>query len=175
MTATIEASQQSDMSSGKVKRPLALKLAVLALIVLGAVLRIGRWVHPRSLWLDEIYLAKSVLGRSLHDLLFTPLGDWQAAPPGFLLLVHVCMSLFGTGERSLRLVSLLFGLASLPLMAAVARRVVGSGGVIVAVACFSFLGPLIYYSNELKPYVCDIVVSLAITLSVLKWQDAPTF
>jgi hypothetical protein len=175
MTATAERAQQSDISGEKVRRLAAAKLAVWALLAVGAVLRIGRWAHPRSLWLDEIYLAKSVLGRSLHDLLFTPLGDWQAAPPGFLLLVHVFASIFGTGERSLRLVSILFGLASLPLMAAVARRVVGSGGTVVAVACFSFLGPLIYYSNELKPYVCDIVVSLAITLSALKWRDDPTF
>lgn len=38
---------------------------------------------------------------------------------------------------------------------------------------FSFLGPLIYYSNELKPYSCDVVASLAITLAVLRWMDEP--
>ena len=40
-------------------------------------------------------------------------------------------------------------------------------------AFFSFLGPLIYYSNELKPYSCDVVASLAITLAVLRWTDNP--
>jgi hypothetical protein len=173
MTAAVGAAQQSDIEHRDLARDRLMKLLILAVTVAGAVLRIARWVHPRSLWLDEIYLAQSVVGRSLHDLLFTPLMDWQAAPPGFLFLVHFCVAIFGPGERSLRLVSLLFGLGSLPLMLAVARRVLRSGGVVVALAFFSFLGPLIYYSNELKPYSCDVVASLAITLAVLRWMDDP--
>jgi hypothetical protein len=58
-------------------------------------------------------------------------------------------------------------------MLAVARRVLGAGGAIVAMALFSFLGPLIYYSNELKPYSCDVAVSLAVTLATLRWMDRP--
>jgi len=148
---------------------------VSALIVLGAILRIARWFHGRSFWLDEIYLANSVVTRSLHDLLFHPLEDWQAAPPGFLVIVHVFGRIFGMGERSLRLTSIPFGLASLPLMLAVAKRVLRTGGVLIAMAAFCFLGPLIYYSDELKPYCCDVVVSLAITLATLSWMDEPRF
>ncbi len=146
-----------------------------AIIAFGAVLRLARWIHWRSLWLDEIYLANSLLSRNLHDLLFRPLEDWQAAPPGFLVLVHLTTRLFGGGERSLRLVSLVFGLASLPLMLAVARRLLRPGSAVAAVAMFTFLGPLIYYSNELKPYSCDVALSLAITLAVLRWMETPTF
>jgi hypothetical protein len=175
MTTVVQGAQQSDIMGRDHSRYWLVNLAILAVTVMGAVLRIARWVHPRSLWLDEIYLAQSVVGRSLHDLLFTPLMDWQAAPAGFLFLVHFCVAIFGSGERSLRLVSLLFGLASLPLMLGVARRVLSGGGVFVAMAFFSFLGPLIYYSNELKPYSCDVVASLAITLAVLRWMDDPNF
>jgi uncharacterized membrane protein len=145
-----------------------------AIIAFGAVLRLGRWIHWRALWLDEIYLANSLLTRSLHDLLFRPLEDWQAAPPGFLVLVHLTTRIFGNGERSLRLVSLLFGLASLPLMLGVARRLLRPGAAVVAVAMFTFLGPLIYYSNELKPYSCDVAVSLAIVLTILQWLENQT-
>jgi hypothetical protein len=148
---------------------------VWVVIAVGVVLRLGRWIHWRALWLDEIYLANSVVHRSLHDLLFKPLEDWQAAPPGFLTLVHFAKQMFGDGERSLRLVSLLFGLASLPLMLGVARRLLRPTGAVVAVALFVFLGPLIYYSNELKPYSCDVAVSLAITLSILRWMEDQTF
>lgn len=175
MTAAAEAAQQSDIGGRGRSHSLLAKFLILAVTAFGAVLRIARWIHPRSLWLDEIFLAGSIVGRSLHDLLFMPLKDWQAAPPGFLLLVHISVSIFGTGERSLRLVSLVFGLASLPLMLAVARRILGNVGVFLAMAFFSFLGPLIYYSNELKPYSCDVVVSLAITLAVLNWLEDPRF
>src|ERR1700728_593365 len=120
MTTVVQTAQQSDIKRRDHSGYWPVNLAILAVTVMGAVLRIARWFHPRSLWLDEIYLAQSVLGRSLHDLLFTPLMDWQAAPPGFLFLVHFCVAIFGSGERSLRLVSLLFGLASLPLMLGVA-------------------------------------------------------
>ena len=143
------------------------------LLAAGAILRLARWIHWRALWLDEIYLANSLRNRSLHDLLFKPLDDWQAAPSGFLLLVHWVVRAVGTGERSLRVVSLAFGLASLPLMLAVARRALGAGGAVVAVAGFSFLGPLIYYSNELKPYSCDVAVSLAVTLAAMRWMNQP--
>jgi hypothetical protein len=175
MTATLGATQESDNQNRGLSRHRIAQLLIVTLILIGAVLRIGRWVHFRSLWLDEIYLAHSVVGRSMHDLLLKPLSDWQAAPAGFLALVHVCVAFFGSGERSLRLVSLVFGLASLPLMLAVSRRFLGSIGIVIAMASFSFLGPLIYYSNELKPYACDVVVSLAITLSVLRWMDDPSF
>lgn len=171
MTVTAESPQKPDITGRTLRGS---RLVLLALIAIALMLRVGRWLHPRSLWLDEIYLAHSVVGRSLHDLLFAPLSDWQAAPLGFLILVHICVVIFGSGERSLRLVSLLFGLASVPLMFAVARRFLNSAGVVVAVALFAFLGPLIYYSDELKPYSCDVVASLAITLVVLNWMDDPT-
>jgi hypothetical protein len=167
MTAVSEATGKPDVSSRTATALLWGSLAI------GAILRLARWIHWRALWLDEIYLANSLRNRSLHDLLFRPLDDWQAAPSGFLWLVHSLVRALGAGERPLRLVSLAFGLASLPLMLAVARRVLGSGGAVVAMASFSFLGPLIYYSNELKPYSCDVAISLAVTLATLRWMDRP--
>jgi uncharacterized membrane protein len=173
MTAVAEPANESG-SCVKIAWPRGATIIIWGLVAFGAVLRLARWIHWRSLWLDEIYLANSLLSRSLHDLLFKPLEDWQAAPPGFLALVHLATRLFGEGERSLRLVSLLFGLASLPLMAGVARRLLRPRGAIVAVALFTFLGPLIYYSNELKPYSCDVAVSLGITLAILRWMEGQT-
>jgi len=85
----------------------------------------------------------------------------------------LCAVALGTSERSLRLVSLIFGLGSLPLMLAVSRRVLNDGGVALAMGLFSFLGPLIYYSNEVKPYACDVAASLAILLAMLDWWDRP--
>jgi hypothetical protein len=173
MTAVGEAAGKPDISTGRLGSARTVTALLWGSLAIGAILRLARWIHWRALWLDEIYLANSLRNRSLHDLLFKPLDDWQAAPPGFLLLVHSVVRALGTGERSLRLVSLAFGLASLPLMLAVARRALGAGGAVVAMASFSFLGPLIYYSNELKPYSCDVAISLAVTLATLRWMDRP--
>ena len=142
------------------------------LIFLGAILRLFRWLHWRSLWLDEIYLAKSIVSRNWLDLLGKPLLDWQAAPPLFLLLERACVRMFGPGERSLRLVSLVFGVMSVGLMWAVARRLLRPGAATVALAIFSVCGPLIYYSSEVKPYGCDVACSLAIAWAVLRLMES---
>jgi uncharacterized membrane protein len=173
MTAVAHPAGNTAATRTAPRAPIATSIIWISLI-LGFILRIARWIHFRSLWLDEIYLASSIVNRSMHDLLFKPLDNWQAAPPGFLFLTHLSMTLFGKGEHSLRLVSLLFGLASLPLMLAVSRRLLSPRGVAVAMAGFATLGPLIYYCNELKPYSCDVAASLAITLAALRWVEDPT-
>lgn len=174
MTAVSEDKASSPTQSRALGRSPSANLLLWSIAAAGAVLRIARWWHWRALWLDEIYLANSIVHRSLGGLLFKPLEDWQAAPAGFLTMVYAFAHIFGEGERSLRVTSLIFGLISLPLMLAVSRRILGKGGAVIAMAAFNFLGPLIYYSNELKPYSCDVAVSLAITLAILRWMENPT-
>jgi hypothetical protein len=170
MTAVSEPSQQLEATQSG-SRSRAAETLVWLSITVGIVLRVARFDHFRSLWLDEIYLAGSIVHRSLHDLLFKPLDNWQAAPAGYLFLVHIAMSLFGTGERALRLASLIFGLISLPLMWAVSRRVLGAWGTAAAVWLFAVLGPLIYYCTEVKPYSADVAATLAIFLTVMRWEE----
>ena len=102
------------------------------LMVLGAVLRILRYLSNRSLWLDEAYLADSILTYSFKQLLTQPLLYWQAAPVGFLMLQKCAVTLFGTSEYALRIVPLIAGLASLPLFYGVIRRCLGPTGCVIA-------------------------------------------
>jgi hypothetical protein len=142
-------------------------------VILGAVLRIARYAHFRCLWLDEIYLADSVLFRGCHNLLFAPLANQQAAPPGFLLLSRLLVSVIGPTEHALRLLPLLAGLVSLPLFLALARRTLHPGGATLAIALLAMLEPMIYYSSDFKQYSCDMAVSLGIMLSMLRFLDLP--
>ena len=138
----------------------------------GAVFRVRSWLHWRSLWLDEIYLAHSVVTRDLRGLLLRPLDYWQAAPAGFLVLQRWCVDLFGAGERSLRLASLLASLASLPLFFALARKLLSLRGTLLAMVLFSCLAPLVYYAQEAKQYSLDVFFSIAILYSAtLVWGD----
>ncbi len=174
MTAISEAHATAGTKPPTSRRHSTTDLLLWTALAAGAVLRIARWWHWRALWLDEIYLARSITHRSLSGLLLHPLEDWQAAPAGFLAMVYAISRTLGNAERWLRLPSILFGLACLPLMLAVSRRVLGKGGAVIALTAFSLLGPLIYYSNELKPYSCDVAASLAITLLTLRWAENPT-
>jgi hypothetical protein len=139
----------------------ALSVALVALIVFGAVLRIASYIGNPSLWLDEAALAQNIIGRSLTGLL-GPLDRQQVAPIGFLWLEKGAVSLFGTSEYALRLVPLLASIAALPLFAFVARRVLRPLASIFALALFATATPLLYFAAEMKQYSLDVAVVLTL-------------
>ncbi|MDX2269189.1 MAG: glycosyltransferase family 39 protein [Bryobacter sp.] len=66
----------------------------------------------RSLWLDETWVANSVLNHSLAGMFYYE-GWLQTTPPLFLLLLRASVLLFGENDLAFRLPPLLFSLASL--------------------------------------------------------------
>jgi uncharacterized membrane protein len=147
------------------------RLLLATLVAIGALLRLREYLANRALWLDEAALALNVLEKSLADLVLRPLDSIQAAPPGFLLLVKLAVSAFGSSEHALRLVPLLFSLAALPLMAWVAVRALAPGAALVAVALFAVLEPLLRYAAEVKQYALDVTVGLGIVAATLPYLN----
>ena len=143
------------------------------LVGVGVALRLIRYLANRSLWLDEAFLAESMLTYSFRQLATEPLLHWQAAPVGFLFLQKLAVSAFGTSEYVLRLVPLLTGLASVPLFAAIARRCLPPAGALVALAMFVALEPLVYYTAEAKQYSIDVAVALAMVAASQRVLDSP--
>jgi hypothetical protein len=145
----------------------------LALVVLGAAIRLRQYVGGRSLWLDEAFLAESLTTRGPVELVSEPLAYSQSAPLGWLLAVRSVVAVGGTSEQALseqalRLVPLLCGLAALPLAWAVARQLLPAALTPVAVAVVALSPPLIGYSNELKPYSADVAAVLLVVLVALR-------
>jgi hypothetical protein len=139
-------------------------VAALALVLLGAALRVRQWAGGRSLWLDEAFLASSLTTRGPVDLVTQPLEDSQSAPLGWLLAVRGVVTVVGSSERSLRLVSLLLGLAALGLTWALARRLLPRWAVPAPVGLVAVHPVLVYYANELKPYSADLAAFLLLLL-----------
>ena len=144
---------------------------LILLLVTGAVLRAAPFLLDRSLWLDEAKLALNVLDRSPAQL-FRPLDYDQAAPVGFLLLEKQAVMAFGEGERALRLVPLLAGVASLWLFFVVARRWLSPAETLLALALFALAQPLVYYATEVKQYSTDVFVALALLWAAGRALDA---
>lgn len=132
-------------------------------VALGAALRLEHWLSGRSLWLDEASLALNLLDRGPGALL-APLDHMQTSPYGFLLLEKLALAGFGPGERSLRLVAFLSGLAGLVLFRHLALRILPAAGAAVAVGLFALGGILVHYSAELKPYSTDVAVTVLLTI-----------
>ncbi len=139
----------------------AASIALTILVVAGAALRIYSWVGNPSLWLDEAALAGNIIGRSFGALL-APLDVQQVAPVGFLWLEKSAVTLFGTSERALRLVPLLASIASLPLFALVARRLLRPIAAAFALSLFATATPLLYFAAETKQYSLDVAVALGL-------------
>jgi hypothetical protein len=130
---------------------------VWALVALGLGLRLAEFASGRALWHDEAALALNILQRSFADL-FRPLEFDQGAPVGFLLAVKAVVLALGRGELALRLLPLLSGCLALLAFYPLARRLLPSRAVPVAVGLFAVLPGLVYYSGELKQYSTDVLV-----------------
>jgi uncharacterized membrane protein len=136
------------------------------IIGIGVMFRLVAYLHNRSLWLDEAMLSCSIIRRSFAGLLEPTLDFNQAAPVGFLYLSNLATMLFGPSEYALRLVSLLAGLAALPLFYVLIRRYVGGGTALIGLALFAVSEGLIYHSHEAKQYSLDVLVTLLLLHAV---------
>lgn len=141
--------------------------AAWGLIALGVAMRLRQYLANRSLWLDEAMLALNILNKNVAGL-FGKLDYEQGAPLGFLLLEKLAATLFGSGERALRLLPLLAGCAALILFYLLARQILAPAGMLTSLALFAFSPALIYYSSEVKQYSVDVLVALA--LLYLAWR-----
>jgi hypothetical protein len=129
------------------------------LMVLAAALRFRQYFADRSLWLDEAMLSLNILHRSFAQL-WQPLDYHQGAPIGFLGIEKWAVTTFGTSEYALRLFPLLAGIASIFLFYFLARRVLVSAAVPLALALFAISPTLIYYASEVKQYSSDVALAL---------------
>lgn len=144
--------------------PRSAKVAMTALLFVGAGLRLWQYFANASLWIDEVALAENVVRRPLSALLREPLALDQVAPPGFLALAKASTAVFGESEMALRLVPLASGLLALVLFPRLARRFQPSWIVVFATALFALSPTLVRYSAEFKPYATDVAAAVALTL-----------
>ena len=105
----------------------------------------------------------STFSRGIFAGLTRPLEYFQIAPPGFLLAEWLSVQAFGTGERALRLVPYLAGVASLLLFWSFCREAASRRTVLLAVAMLAASFFPVRHATEIKPYAIDLLVSLMLT------------
>jgi hypothetical protein len=132
-------------------------------ILLGVAARCRLYFYGASYWYDEAYLLLNVFGKSAAQLL-GPLGDEQAAPPLFLLLLRSLYVAAGPGEWVMRLPAFAATLLALALMVPLARRVVGGRGWVWAVGLGAVCQHAVAHGSQVKPYAGDLLVAEAVLL-----------
>ena len=138
---------------------------------LSATLALGIYGIGRSLWLDEAWVANSVLAPSLSGMFYYP--DWlQTSPPLFLLLTRGAVQAFGVSNVAFRLVPLALALVAVASMMAVSRRLLSAPFAALACALLVFHPTAIEYSRTCKQYSSELAASAVILLcTVLYLQD----
>jgi len=146
-----------------------MKFALPGVVALGLFARLLWFCYDPSLWNDEASLAWNIIKYDFSKIAVTPLDDLQAAPPGYLLVEKVFGGWGNYSELSLRLFSLLCGVAALLLFVKLSKQVLTGVGRLAAVALCSLSAPLIYHSGEVKQYETEVLATvvalwLALTL-----------
>src|SRR5579863_4334225 len=97
----------------------------------------GLYGIERSLWLDETWVANSVLQPALSGMFNYP--DWlQTTPPLFLLLERGVVQVFGLSNFTLRIIPLALSLVAVGALMAAASRVVSPPFAVLGGALMAF-------------------------------------
>lgn len=140
-------------------------ILALLIAIAGISLRVLYYSYARPFWNDESALAINLVNRSFSEL-WLPLDYEQFTPPLYACFCKLCALFIQNKEYAFRLPALLFGIVSVPLFYFFSCKVIKNyAGRIFALLLFAFNYQLIYYSQELKQYSCDVFMFLAVLLS----------
>jgi uncharacterized membrane protein len=136
---------------------------VLVITLIGGALRV-LYLGKNGLWLDEtfsVWMANHPVGDMLH---WTTTLDQH--PPLYYLLLHYWMSIFGDTPYYIRLLSALFGTATIPFIYLIGKRL---SGVVVglAAAMLLALSPFnVYFAQEARMYAL-LMFNVAVAIFAL--------
>jgi mannosyltransferase len=127
----------------------AMVVAVLLVIALGAFLRLYR-IGAQPLWVDEASSLRFARGSLTRLWSWSTLVD-PGNPPLYYSLLHGWLA-FGDSEASLRLLSALFGVLTIPLVYALGRTIRDHRLGIVSALLFAISPFQVWYSQEARGY-----------------------
>lgn len=157
----------NDLSSDVLDRS---GLAVLLLAVVAALLRLPNL--GESLWFDEVLYSTRISASTLSELWSRFLHDPPA--PLYRVPLFFWVRVFGDGDLSVRVPSLLFGIASIGLTYRTARAY-GSPRVALLAASFLCFSPAhVWYSQEATPYAMSMFFLVATVLAWSRLRADPT-
>jgi 4-amino-4-deoxy-L-arabinose transferase-like glycosyltransferase len=147
-------------------------LVLLLIVLLGAAVRLFH-LDAQSVWYDEAFsVAHSV--RPLPEL-FKILALDAVHPPLHYLVLHGWFLIAGFGAVQARLVSVICGTLSIPLLFLLARRFTDSATSLVAAFLLAISQIGVYFSQEARPYAQTQFLSLLAALAFLSFLQKPNF
>lgn len=143
-----------------------------AFVLLGAAIRLNRYLLCFPLWGDEACLAANFINRGYAELL-RPLDYYPVAPVCFLWLVKTVVNLLGFTEYTLRLFPALCGILSVYIIYRAARMLLSGLPLLLSTAVFAVAYYPIRHGTEIKQYSSDLFVSLVLLWLALGYLTRP--
>lgn len=134
-------------------------IALGALVALAAVAR-GIGLNS-GLWLDEIYSLVRSFRAPIGTILTEFWGDNHH--PLYALLAHVSRAIFGESPWSVRLPSVLLGIATVPALYALARRLVSQREALLGAALLALSYHHVWFSQNARGYSAIAFFTVALT------------
>lgn len=149
------------------KKPTILILSIILLF--GLLLRIYN-LDKESLWIDEAYALKHAEQKIPVDVI-TDVVSIEGSPPGYFLLLHYWIKLFGNSEFAIRFPSLLFGVLSILIIFQLARLLLDNK--IALLSSFFLATSLlqVLYSQEARLYSMFTFLTLLSAYSFAQWYQ----
>jgi 4-amino-4-deoxy-L-arabinose transferase-like glycosyltransferase len=152
--------------------------AVLCVTVLGAILRLAHLARPfngvgATGW-NEGHYALIALNFDRYGLWsqHNELGVDYTFSPGVPWLIWLAFKAFGPSEGAARVPIALFGIAAIPLVAAVVRRLLASEQIAFGAAAFAAAIPeTVYFSQNVQLDTPSICCALGGAVAILRYRD----
>lgn len=144
------------------------KIIIIAILFSGILLSTIQFIYNRSLWLDEAMISLNIITKNSLELL-KPLDYEQVAPILFLQLEKLFSLLSPKSEYGLKLFPLLSYLGSLYFFYRILKLIFKNQYTIIfSLSLFVFNATLIYFSNEVKQYMTDVLLITFMYFLILK-------
>ena len=143
-----------------------------ALIVLGLVWRLGRYLLQFPIWGDEILFGLNLVDRDASQIL-QPLANCQVAPPLFLAWEWVAFHFLGPSELSIRLLPQVAAILALLLFKPVAERALKPLPAALAIGILAVSFWPVSMSTLAKPYSLDLLGTVLFLYGVVRYLEDP--
>lgn len=125
-----------------------------------------------SLWLDEAWVANSVLAPSWTDMFYYP--RWlQPTPPLFLTLLRLFEHVLGASEPALRVLPVVAGLLTIPLLAFGLRKLFGPAASLCGTTLVIVNFWAVKYAQQVKQFGADVFSGALLFLLVASYCRRP--
>ncbi|HUU36076.1 MAG TPA: glycosyltransferase family 39 protein [Vicinamibacterales bacterium] len=152
--------------------PVPAGVALAAIVLAGLALRLYH-LDAQSVWYDEAFtIAQS--GKPLGALFAALVAEGGRHPPLHYWLLHGWFGLTGFGAQPARLLSVVFGTLSLPVLYFLARRFAGTSTALAAVLLLAVSQMAVYFSQEARSYMAAQFLALVTAYAFVGLLSRPT-